>query len=236
MGLLNKATELLRHARPWVPVLYRYLLYGDTSLSGECRFVSRLIQTDWPRVLVDVGAFDGFTFSNSYPFLRQKPRWKGMLIEPHPANFARCQKRWQGNPDVLCIPRACHNFRGTMPFYFDSKNEKGGQSSTLCTDDEPFLQSMKSGRSIEVEVDTLTHLLDEARWPGDFSLLSTDCEGMDYEVFQGLDLQRYRPRIIVTEIYGRKEKLKHTLLQSAGYHLVQTIACNTVWVLNEYRR
>ena len=92
--------------------------------------------------------------------------------------------------------------------------------------------------TVTVKVRTLTNLLDEHDAPADFSLLLVDAEGVDYEVLAGLDFDRYRPRVIVTEEDpgdAEQQAAKHALLRERGYVLYTVVAdVNSIWVGAEF--
>ena len=56
------------------------------------------------------------------------------------------------------------------------------------------------GYAIEVPARTLTDVLAENGAPRDFDLLSLDVEGYESSVLRGLDLERFRPRLMLIEI------------------------------------
>jgi FkbM family methyltransferase len=204
----------------------------DTSQHGEAAFLRSLLPRNTPRFLVDVGAHDGAYLSNSLPFIQEG--WEGVLVEPHPQLFLELTQRHAGNPRVYTVQKACMDRSGTMPLYMGK--DGNAALSTLCTDDTAWFRESRSEESIPVEADTLTHILDAHNVPGDFSLLLIDAEGMDYEVLLGLDANRYRPRIILTEEYEddrQKKGWKFALLSARGYRYHATIGCNTVWLASE---
>jgi hypothetical protein len=68
-------------------------------------------------------------------------------------------------------------------------------------------------------------------------MLLIDAEGMDYEVLQGLDFNRFRPRIVVTEEYisnPEKHHNKYRLLPDRDYTFYKMVGCNTFWIANEW--
>src|SRR6266404_9060713 len=72
---------------------WRYWIWGDTTEHGEFLVLRHLITEDFPKLVVDVGANDGFLASNSYPLIKRG--WRGILIEPHPDAFRRLQIRYK---------------------------------------------------------------------------------------------------------------------------------------------
>lgn len=203
----------------------------DTSQHGEASLLQQLVSGDgFPPYVVDVGAHDGATMSTSRPFVLQG--WHALLVEPHPVQFARLQERYDGWDNVHCVNQACADRPGRRPLFF-GVGGPGTATSTLNTEDNEWYALTRTEESVPVEVAVLTDLLVEHEFPSDFSLLLVDAEGMDYEVLCGLDFQRFRPRIVVTEEYifePEKHNAKYRLLLDNGYSFVTLLGCNTIWV------
>ena len=205
-------------------------LSDDSSQHGETILLQTLAaQYVRERFLIDVGAHDGVTISNSLPFVVEG--WRALLIEPAPAVFAKLVAAHGHRPNVTCLQVACSSLDGEADLYFGSDGPEGFMS-TLCTDDNAWFRTNRGSASVRVRTATLTGLLAAHGCPAHPGILMVDCEGMDYEVLLGLDLARFRPAVIVTEEYesnAEKHAAKYALLIRGGYSLVQKIGCNTVW-------
>ena len=189
--------------------------FVDVSQHGEAGILAALVGDDWPRYLVDVGAHDGRSLSNSYPFLQQG--WAGMLVEPLPAAFSRLESLYHDRADVRCVRAACAAGEGEMQL--------------AVGDDAPLamtstLRAGARGKGhMTVTVRTLSSLLEECGAPADFSLLLVDAEGVDYEVLAGLDFDHWRPRVVVTEDRATD------LLSARGYLLYTVVGgTNSIWL------
>jgi FkbM family methyltransferase len=183
--------------------------FVDVSQRGEAGMLAALVEPDWPRYLVDVGAHDGRSLSNSFPFLQLG--WSGVLVEPLPAAFSQLAALYRDRPDVTCVQAACAAF--------------DGETALAVGDDAPIAMTsaLRPGGELTVRVRTLTSLLDECGAPADFSLLLVDAEGMDGEVVAGLDFDRWRPRVVVVE--GDVD------LRPRGYRLYTVVAgTNSIWL------
>ena len=72
---------------------------------------------------------------------------------------------------------------------------------------------------------TLTNILNKLKVNNHFDLLNIDVEGHEYEVLNGLDLKKFRPRIITVEIHvGKTEAIFKTsvfkYLKKNNYELI----------------
>jgi len=206
--------------------LVKYLLFRDTTMKGEFRIMRKLIQGDWPRIFVDVGANNGFYGSNSFPFVARG--WRSILIEPHPMAFERLQKLHRGKKRTTCLNIACADQSGEFPLYLANIDDTS--RATLCTDDSPMFRRVRSKEFKMVRVEQLETVLKTHGIPQDFGILSIDAEGMDYEVLLCLDLKRWHPRLIVTEDYKPKIEIKAKHLSAHNYEQVDKCDANSFWL------
>ena len=205
---------------------------GAQTQHDEDAVLKRLLK-GYPRpYLVDVGAHDGRSWSNSRGFMLRG--WHGILVEPLPKVFTQLAYIYRNNPKATCLNLACTDRSGQQPLYVGTDGDIG-MGSTLCEDDNEWFAGMRGDKAILVRTETLTGVLNQADWPQDFALLLVDAEGMDYEVLCGLDFSRYQPSVIVTEEYvanPAKHQAKYDLLRTNGYrlHQVTVEGANAVWL------
>jgi FkbM family methyltransferase len=206
--------------------LIKYVLFRDTTMKGEFRIMRKLVQHDWPRIFIDIGANNGFYGSNSFPFVARG--WRSVLIEPHPLAFERLRKLHAGKKRTTCLNIACAEKEGEFPLFLSKSDDTS--RATLCTDDSPMWQRVRSKDYKMVRVERLNSVLSAHGIPQDFGILSIDAEGMDYEVLLGLDLERWHPRLIVTEDYKPKIEMKAKHLTEHGYEQVANCDANSFWL------
>jgi hypothetical protein len=108
----------------------------------------------------------------------------------------------------------------------------GTSRATLCTNDSPMWGGsyQKSTKWPASTVDRLDTVLSAQDIPDDLGMLSIDAKGMDYEVLLGLDLQRWHPRLVVTEDYKANIERKAKYLTEHGYEQVATCDANSFWL------
>jgi FkbM family methyltransferase len=207
----------------------RYILIHDTTWHGQFTALRSLLlgPRSVERVVVDVGANDGFYSSNSYPFIKRG--WRAVLIEPHPGAFAQARQLHANNPRVTMLNLACSDHPGEMVLNLFAADE-GGSHSALSSDEPHPHAGQTVARTITVQVATLETLLEQQGVSKEFGLLSVDTEGHDYRVIRGLNLSRFRPRVIITENYVNDE-LKSAYLREHGYRVCRNLECDTVWTV-----
>jgi FkbM family methyltransferase len=232
MGLNIRSTVRGFHEyfikRRW-PAL-RELVWNDTTQYGEFQSLWRLTGKAHRGTVVEVGANDGIFCSNSYPFIKRG--WKGVLIEPNPLVYSTLQGLYENNDSVKSFNVACASSEGFLPLYMG----KDGQTSyaTLSSEDSWWYNATRSDNTVVVQVARLERVLDEASCPADFDILTVDTEGFDYEVLRGLNLTRYKPKVIMTEDEKppfTNMRVKEDLLGSHGYEMARKMANNAIWVL-----
>jgi FkbM family methyltransferase len=204
------------------------LKHGDTTQYGELSFLLDQVGTKNNGFIVDVGANDGYTHSNSYPFIRMG--WGGLLLEPDPNTFLKLQGLHANNSKVRCINCAAGEKQSSLPLYLGSEGQSG--YSTLCTEQSDWYEKNRSSDFIEVDVEPITNILNAAHSNVSIDIMSIDTEGYDYFVLKGLDFSLYRPTIIVTE--DEKPPYKNTnkkeeLLRTQGYRLLRRFHNNAIY-------
>ena len=210
-------------------LLHRFLLttIGDTSQHGETLVVLSLLGNGCPRYIVDVGANDGKTCSNSYWFL--KKGWNVLLIEPNPAVFERLTANTKHYPNARRVMKACSSRKGHAQLELMKHDSLGVLSRLRGT--ESGGTHAGSSTVLNVETDTLTDILLHEGIPGDFALLSIDTEGHDADVLAGLDFEVFQPRVIIVEsgISGPSAELAG-IMMSNRYECRAVLSNNTVWL------
>jgi hypothetical protein len=199
--------ELLNHRRT------RYSQAGEEGVIDEIlqRIGSRTLLA---RYFVEFGAWDGKHLSNTF-FLAERG-WSGCMIEGDPERFGALTKTLARYPAV----RAVNRWVG-----------------------------MKGA-------DSLDAILRDVKAPQTFDVLSIDIDGNDYWVWQSLE--NFRPKVVVIEINFRdkpgavrinepaspfKQGVSGSSItsirklgESKGYKLVANVACNAIFVDEQYAR
>lgn len=116
----------------------------DHSQAGEITLLRKLVNDfECQKCIIDVGANDGVTISNSLPFV--KSGWRAILIEPAPAVFKKLIANCRDYDNVTCLEIACCDNTGEADLYFGSDGEDGFMS-TLCRSDNQWFSSTEAWR------------------------------------------------------------------------------------------
>lgn len=130
--------------------------------------------------LLDIGAFDGVTFSNSRALLESG--WSGVLVEPDPFNVVKLLANTPPNhAQIICAAVAAT--QEICRLAVETKPERGWASTItprLMTDDRIHEPHPASVFVPTISISQLAH-------PFDF--ISIDAEGRDFEILQSMPLK-----------------------------------------------
>ena len=181
-------------------------------------------RTDGPRFFVEVGCIDGIRHANTYALERRG--WRGVCVEAHPGFIESLRRNRPGS--TVFHAAAAAEASDALTFYADP----GGDLSSLAKPDDDamaaaFGEFYRGVQAIEVPARTLDDMLDEAKAPVEFEVLSMDIEGAETQALAGLDLDRWRPRVIVLEAADdARVQTFRDLLEPAGYRLARRLGIN----------
>lgn len=145
--------------------------------------------------LLDIGAYDGKTFSNSFALLLLG--WEGVLIEPSPEIFERLKENVNGL-NVQCGNFAIGTYNGKIKFY----NNLNAVATTSEKDRDKWVN--EDFEEIEVDIRRYDHLWSESK----FDFITIDVEGLDWEILQQINPDKAGCRMICIEWNSDKELFK----------------------------
>ncbi len=177
---------------------------------------------------IDVGSNEPITMSNTFRFYLR--RWRGITIDANAELIAK-HKRIRKKDISICA--AVSNTVKEVVFY------KSNLNTVSTISDEYYKRNKNRWKYTQEEkltTRTLTSILDE-NMPQDTEIdfMSIDVEGTDLEVLQGLNFEKYRPKLIITEIHGFSVDNKdnypiYQLLTDNGYYLHAFATLNVYFV------
>ncbi|MDI9408737.1 MAG: FkbM family methyltransferase [Candidatus Pacebacteria bacterium] len=185
-------------------------------------------------IFVEVGANDGH---NSNCCGLADIGWQGVYIEPI-ADYALVCKLRHSRNTVMVWNLAVGAMDSPLELHIASNN---AESSSALTVGHEFIKANHNvtfDKKITVQQYRLDAILEASQIQPDFDLLVVDVEGMEPEVFAGFNIEYYRPKVLLVELWdviaGHPLEARHAevrdYLQGRGYrqHLVQ--GYNTVFV------
>ena len=152
--------------------------------------------------VLDIGANDGVTFSNS-KMLIEKYNWGGVLVEPSKKCIEKLNLLYEGNDNVQVVPYGIDTTIGTKTLYvgnLDDTPNSMNQVSTLIKSEKSYWETSRNVVYVDETIDTITarELLSMVKIKN-FDVISIDTEGLDFEILESLYSLNLRPKIIIIE-------------------------------------
>lgn len=163
----------------------------------EDKYINELFPNENNGVCIEIGAYDGVSFSNSYFF--EKKGWNCLCIEPIPDSFDKCKSVRKN-----CV-KCCISDKDKDDAEFTVFNILGNNLSAISSlnPDERLVEShkhlIKDTSKIQVKVRSLTSLLDELNFDKDIDFISIDTENTELDVLKGIDFNKYNIKMLIIE-------------------------------------
>jgi FkbM family methyltransferase len=185
-------------------------------------------------VFVEFGAYDGATHSLA-PHLVSRG-WSGYFTEPIPEYFTRCCEHYLDRSDIVVDNVAIGASDGSLDMSVAETISSGSEVFREWSKTGRF-QHLITGRQVRVEMMTLDHFFEKHDIPVGVELVVVDVEGMEWEVFKGFDIDKWRPRLMMVEIHrklvdfpvGEHYKKVEEHLLDRGYEIVLQTGVNTLF-------
>jgi len=191
------------------------------SGEGEDLILLKIFNGKTNGFFVDIGCYHPIVGSNTYVF-HKKYNWTGMNVDANPDSIVKFNQLRTNDINLNVgvgpddgVTLNFHRFsEGALNTFSDAIKEE-----RIQRDKQQFIGS------IEVAVNTLENLLDKYAADREIDFLDVDVEGLDLEVLQSNNWQKYRPRIVMVEDQNRVEDAftslpTYTFLREQGYVLV----------------
>lgn len=200
------------------------------SQNGEDILINSLLNYKKTGYYVDVGAFHPYRFSNTYLFY--KKGWRGVNIDAMPGSMKLFNKK---RPRDINIEQSISDINQTLTYYMFNEPALNGFSNEISK-----LNSDKYGYEIilrkKLKTKSLTSVLKGViKKDQEIDFISIDTEGYDFNVLKSLDLQVYKPKIILIEdLNSSCEKLHKNkivrFLKKHNYILVSKVLHTLVFL------
>jgi FkbM family methyltransferase len=190
---------------------------------------------------VEVGAYDGISFSNTSCLAARG--WSGVLVEPIPQFAQACRERYKSNDRIEVVESAVRDNEGDIDITIaGSLTTTNGALLEAYKGIEWSKQSVENASAIRVHQTTLDALLERRVGARPIDLVVIDVEGAEAAVLRGFSLARWRPRMLIIELVHTHPDLHSVsagdahlqrLIEEARYSVVYKDSVNTVFVADE---
>jgi FkbM family methyltransferase len=140
---------------------------------------------------IELGANDGLKQSNT-AFFEKEMGWNGILIEPSLEGYEKCKINRKNS---ICLNYACvsNDYKDNYVLGDFHNNHLMGSVNGVRNN---------SKNLIKVNAITLEKILDE-HCNTEIDFLSLDTEGYELNILKGLNLEKYRPKFMLIEVYTK---------------------------------
>ena len=187
--------------------------------------------------LVEIGAFDGISFSNSSGLISYG--WHADLVEPIPKYARLCKQMYKENKKVSIHEFAISDIPGNQDIYL------AGALSSLDSEmiseyaDIEWAKPSLENSTIQIRTLTMNEFLGKLNRSFALDLLIIDVEGHEEKVLNAFDFHFWSPTMIIIELSEhhpdlKKHRLSHyrckMKIESFGYVIMYKDLINTVFV------
>lgn len=183
------------------------LLKPPTEVGLTASQFFRLWGPEKVKSFVSIGANDGRKNDPLAEFIRRYG-WKGVLVEPLVANFERLRDNYSDVPNIFFEQVGISDAAGDSVFYSLGNirpEEPDWYDQVGSFHRDTFLKNIAvdpslADREVRKVIRTVTFdLLMEKYRMSSVDLLMIDTEGYDGKILSSIDLDRYRPLVVVFE-------------------------------------
>lgn len=170
------------------------------------------------RVVVDIGAADGLTGSNSRRLIEEEG-WSAILVEPYLPFFDYLKELYKENNNVKLLNFACdYEEKETFIYFRDFEQAKGLTTLTTKWENSQSIITKKFENLIECK---------------EIDFLSLDCEGKDLDILYDINFNLYDIKIICIERDGNNIEYDNNIYQFLNlknYEYIKATGHNFIFV------
>lgn len=177
--------------------------------------------------LLDIGANDGKTFSNSYDLIERG--WRAHLLEPSPKAFKKLLELHSGNPAVRLYNQGIGSYSEKAILQESGAHVRNGNdialvSSVLPQETERWRNAGVQFEEQEIELLFFPDFV-QLSGVGQFDFISIDVEGMDNEVLQAINLSIVGCQCLCIE-WNSRDHLYNAYADYCSKHGLKAIHAN----------
>jgi FkbM family methyltransferase len=170
--------------------------FKSYSQEGEDMILRRIFENKQKGFYIDVGAHHPKRFSNTFYFY--KIGWNGINIDAMPGSMKLFDKYRSRD---INIEKPISEKSQVLSYYAFNEPALNGFSKELSKERSESNKNYHIIFEQNIETTTLTKVL-EKNLPKnqEINFLTIDVEGLDFSVLKSIDLEKYRPKVILIEI------------------------------------
>ncbi len=182
---------------------------------GEDRILMRYFAGKKKGFYLDIGAHHPKLYSNTFLFYNQG--WNGINIDAMPGSMDIFNKQ---RPRDINIEAAISKTTEKLPFYIFSDKALNTFSKELADQREDRSKKHYLVETKIITTNPLSEILDQNLPEGQYiDFMTLDIEGYDLNALESMNLAKYRPELILVEVYAENimDSPIDQFLRSKGY-------------------
>lgn len=156
---------------------------------------------------LDIGAFDGKAFSNTYALSEQG--WDGVCIEPSPTVFYRLMEIHKTKPNIQLVNAAIDCSFGLKEFY----DSTGDALSSFSKEHKKKWEDGWKSQFTKIYVSAIPIAEIFAHFGTDFAFINLDVEAHNYPILMSIPFTQLKTRMICVEHDGHITAMTNHLKQ-----------------------
>lgn len=168
---------------------------------------------------LDIGAFDGITFSNVRALYEKG--WSGVMVEPSPTCFSALIKNYP-DPRVKLVNVALSD-RGGLGVLHASEDAV----STLSEEHRELWEKATNFREVTINLLTVNDFF--KRFPGPYDFINLDVEGTNWQLLQQIPILDLGCEMLCVEFGNDGDSIK-AMMQSLAWEMIYSSAENFIFV------
>lgn len=180
------------------------------SQHGEDLFILQYLNSKRNGSILDIGANDGITYSNSRMFIEQLD-WNAVLVEPTIGCIKMLNELYSNNNLVTVYPYAIDETDGETIIYLGNlEPDTINQVATMSTDEKIYWETNRLVQYTEeiIKTKTIQQLISDIDIDY-FDIISIDTEGKDILALNGLYNLGFRPEFFIFEHNSNTDTINH---------------------------
>lgn len=197
------------------------------------KIINTLLKNKKNGFFIDIGAYDGITYSNSLFFEKQK-NWSGICFEPNPISF----KKLSQVRNCILINGGISDKEGILTFKAFSGNQElemlsgfqefFNENQILRIEEELINEKNSKTETIKIHTYSLDKVLKDNN-VNRVDYCSIDTEGGEYNILKTIDFESiYISTLSVEDNFDSKEVIKY--LNSKGFMFVFLWKCDLFFI------
>lgn len=199
------------------------------SQNNEQEHILEYFKDNYGISVLDIGANDGKTFSNSLALIERGAR--AVLVEPSPTAFEKLMATHRGKPhQVQCVRAAIGSGSGVVDLHESGPHLPDSSDVALLSSvvPEETTRWKEAKRPVEfntIQVNMITYAqLQQLAYCYHFDFITIDAEGLDVQILRQINLAG--TRMVCVEHNGDQEAMKSIEKYCSSFGLNRVIYCS----------